>query len=60
MIVVDASVATKWFLPEPDSEDALGVLTSGLKLVGPTLAKYEVAAAFYRRAIACSECLKCE
>ena len=49
MLVVDASVATKWFLAEDDSDDALQLLTIGLKLIGPTLAKYEVASAFARR-----------
>jgi len=50
MIVVDASVASKWFLIEQDSQDALKILGSDLKLVGPTLAKYEVAGAITRRA----------
>lgn len=50
MVVVDASVAAKWFLIEQDSKDALKILNSDMKLVGPTLAKYEVAGAFTRRA----------
>ncbi len=50
MIVIDASVATKWFLIEEDSQDALKILHSELKLIGPTLAKYEVAGAITRRA----------
>lgn len=50
MVVIDASVAAKWFLIELDSQDALKILSSDMKLVGPTLAKYEVAGAFTRRA----------
>lgn len=44
--VVDSSVVTKWFLEEPDSEDAIGVrdafATGRLKLAVPTLLFYEV------------------
>ena len=50
ILVVDASVAAKWFLCEEDSNKALQILTSGLKLIGPSLAKYEVAGAISRRA----------
>ena len=49
MLVVDASIAAKWFLDEGDSEEAIGILGTGLKLVAPSLAKYEVASAFIRR-----------
>ncbi len=48
MIVVDASVAVKWFLKEPYSEEAVALLTCEQKLVGPQLAAYEVAGAFTR------------
>lgn len=48
MIVVDASVAVKWFLKEPYSEEAITLVTCAQKLVGPTLANYEVAGAFIR------------
>jgi len=44
--VVDASVVTKWFLLEPDSDEALRVrddfATSRIKLTVPTLLFYEV------------------
>ena len=48
MIVVDASVAVKWFLKEKYSDHAITLLTLQHKLVGPTLAMYEVASAFSR------------
>ena len=48
MIVVDASVAVKWFLKENLSECAITLLTMDRKLVGPTLALYEVAGAISR------------
>ena len=50
VIVVDASVAAKWFLPEADSETAAGLLTGTAKLFAPALIRVEVAAAFGRRA----------
>jgi predicted nucleic acid-binding protein len=48
MIVVDASVAVKWFLNETFSKDALALLSVDEKLIGPQLAAYEVAGAFVR------------
>ena len=48
MIVVDASVAVKWFLNEPFSDDAIALLSMDEKLLGPQLAAYEVAGAFVR------------
>lgn len=48
MLVVDASVATKWFVIESDSSAALEVPRLPLKLVAPSLVKYEVASVFYR------------
>ena len=48
MTVVDASVAVKWFLEEPYSEEAIQLTTMDRDLVGPTLAQYEVAGAFIR------------
>jgi predicted nucleic acid-binding protein len=36
-IVVDASVALKWYLREDDSEAALALLASGERLVAPNL-----------------------
>ena len=50
MIVVDASVAAKWFLPEADSEAAGRLLTGRRKLLAPDLIRVEVAAAITRRA----------
>lgn len=50
MIVVDASVAVKWFLNEKYSEAANHVLRVEHKLVGPYLVQYEVAGAFVRAA----------
>ncbi len=48
MIVVDASVAVKWFLREDYSHEARKVASAGLKMVGPTLVQYETAGAFVR------------
>ncbi|MEZ6104432.1 MAG: type II toxin-antitoxin system VapC family toxin [Pirellulaceae bacterium] len=48
MIAVDASIAVKWYLHEPFSEEAIAVLTMDEKLVAPSLAIYEVAGAFVR------------
>ena len=36
-LVVDASVATKWFVAEPDSPDARALLISGEALIAPDL-----------------------
>lgn len=48
-IVVDASVAVKWFVPEPGDEAADKLLESGEPLVAPALIRIEVAGAFMRR-----------
>jgi predicted nucleic acid-binding protein len=48
MIVVDASVAVKWYLSEINSRDAVALLTMDEKLVGPSLIRYEVASALVR------------
>ena len=48
MIVVDASVAVKWFLRENHSDNAITLLTLDRKLVAPTVAIYEVTGAFVR------------
>jgi len=46
-IVVDASVAVKWFVPEKDSDKALKLrelyLKGSLEIIAPTLIYYEVA-----------------
>lgn len=48
-IVVDASVALKWFLPEPDSPKAEELLESHEILVAPTLIVSEVCNATWKR-----------
>lgn len=50
MIVVDASVAVKWFLEEPGSEAAGQLLEGKEGLTAPQLIRLEVAGAFTRRA----------
>ena len=50
MIVVDASVAIKWLLPEPGDAAAQELLVSEERLVAPSLIRTEVAAALARRA----------
>jgi predicted nucleic acid-binding protein len=49
MIVVDASVAVKWIVAEPDSERALALLHGGAPLLAPNLVRVEVANALSRR-----------
>ena len=49
MTVVDASVAVKWLLPEPGSDEAQGLLESGEALWAPALIAVEVAAALARK-----------
>ena len=50
MTVIDASVAVKWFLPEPGEDAAEQVLTAGEQLTAPALIRIEVAAAILRKA----------
>lgn len=50
MIVVDASVAVKWFLPEAGDTAAQRLLESGESLIGPFLIRVEVAAALAKKA----------
>jgi predicted nucleic acid-binding protein len=45
MIVVDASVAAKWFLPEKGSSAALALQEGPSQLAAPDLIRMEVAAA---------------
>lgn len=47
--VVDASVAIKWFFPEPNSESALRLLGSGAELLVPDLVFAEVGNVVWRR-----------
>ncbi len=49
MILVDANVAVKWFLPEPLSEAAEALLRTKDILVAPDLIRIEVASAVTRR-----------
>jgi predicted nucleic acid-binding protein len=49
MIVVDASIAAKWYLNEPGSEDAAALLTSPSVLIAPALVRIEVTGAIVRR-----------
>ena len=49
-LVVDASVAVKWVLPEPDSHRATGVKAAPGSLVAPTLALAEIGSAIWKRA----------
>lgn len=49
MIVVDASVAVKWFVPEPDADAAERLLETSERLVAPSLILIEVRGAILRR-----------
>jgi predicted nucleic acid-binding protein len=49
MIVVDASVAAKWLLPEAGSSAAIGLQGGPDLLVAPDLIRLEVASAITRR-----------
>lgn len=48
MIVVDASVAVKWFIPEPGSQAAHQLLVAPRGLIAPALIRIEVTAAILR------------
>ena len=48
MLVVDASVAILWFLPQARSEAARALLGAGEELVGPRLLGLEVGSALLR------------
>jgi predicted nucleic acid-binding protein len=49
MIVVDASVIAKWFIPEVGAVPAHALLAAGDELVAPELARVEVASALIRK-----------
>lgn len=49
MIVVDASVAAKWLLPEAGAAEALALLASAERLFAPALIRIEVGGAILRR-----------
>ena len=48
MIVVDANVAAKWYLPEPGTEAALELMKDSGRLFAPDLIRLEVLAAITR------------
>lgn len=53
-IVIDASVAVKWFVPEPGDAAAQKILAGDEPLIAPALIRIEVTGAFirqYRRAV---------
>lgn len=47
-IVVDASVALKWYVDEEDSERALALLNSGERLIAPDLIVAELCTGAWR------------
>ena len=49
-LVIDASVAVKWFVREEQSDEARRLAESGAKLVAPRLIGLEVAAALSKKA----------
>ena len=49
MIVVDASVAVKWFIPEAGEEDAAQLLGGKKHLIAPAVIRLEVTGAIIRR-----------
>ncbi len=53
VVVVDASIALKWTINEPDSGTALALLANwtdrGIEVLAPALLAYEVTNALYRR-----------
>jgi predicted nucleic acid-binding protein len=49
MIVIDANVAAKWYMPERGTEAALALLSSPDQLYAPELIRLEVLAAITRR-----------
>jgi predicted nucleic acid-binding protein len=51
MIVVDASVIVKWFIPEVGGTAAKALLSATDELVAPEVARVEVASALIRKAI---------
>jgi predicted nucleic acid-binding protein len=51
MIVVDASVIVKWFVPETGNAAAKALLAGADELIAPELARIEVASVLIRRAI---------
>ena len=60
IVVVDASVAAMWFLPEEQAETAALLLTSQFELIAPDLIRLEVGSALLkalrRKQIAPADC----
>jgi predicted nucleic acid-binding protein len=52
MLVVDCSVAVKWFLEEPGDRKALTLLRSGERLVAPELIVAEIVNVLWKRVTA--------
>jgi predicted nucleic acid-binding protein len=52
IVVIDASVAVKWFIQEPDRAAARQLLEPGKRLIAPELLVAEVASALWKRAMA--------
>lgn len=50
-LIVDASVAVKWLVPEPGASHAEALLTSTDKLLAPDLVVTEVANALWKRVV---------
>ena len=48
ILIVDASVAVMWFVPEPSSEAAAALLDSADELVAPDYVRIEVASALLK------------
>jgi predicted nucleic acid-binding protein len=51
MIVVDASVIVKWFVPEVGDAAAKALLSAADELIAPELARVEVASALIRKGL---------
>jgi predicted nucleic acid-binding protein len=49
LVVVDASIVVKWFLPEQSSEEARQLLDESIELVAPDLVFAEVGSAVWKR-----------
>lgn len=51
IIVADASVVIKWFVPEADSEQAARLLASNAEFHAPDLLRHDIAHLLWRRAL---------
>jgi len=50
-LIVDASVAIKWYVPEPDSARAVPILSSGVRLLAPDLIIAEIGNIVWRKVV---------